>query len=108
MTTVSLAEANVLITGGSDGIGLALARRFLDAGSKVLVTGRNQDRLRLAQNKHAQLRVRVNDVSSPADRVALAEYVRDQMPGLNILINNAGFSAGCRLLPRLSNGAHAR
>jgi uncharacterized oxidoreductase len=37
--------AQVLITGGSDGIGLGLARRFVAAGARVLITGRSAEKL---------------------------------------------------------------
>jgi 3-oxoacyl-[acyl-carrier protein] reductase len=39
---------NIIITGGSDGIGLAMARKFIAAGANVLITGRNAERLEAA------------------------------------------------------------
>ena len=41
----SLKEKNVLITGGTSGIGLAIAKRCLAEGANVLITGRNSSRL---------------------------------------------------------------
>ena len=45
-------DAKVLITGGSDGIGLALAELLLQEGAKVAIVGRNQERL---DGQHARL-----------------------------------------------------
>jgi uncharacterized oxidoreductase len=86
---ISLNSANVLITGGSEGIGRGLAARFVAAGARVLVTGRSKEKLDAAV---AELGVEtlVNDISSPKSRERLACHVRDLMPGINILINNAG------------------
>ncbi|HTY49713.1 MAG TPA: SDR family NAD(P)-dependent oxidoreductase, partial [Steroidobacteraceae bacterium] len=86
---ITINSANVLITGGSEGIGRGLAARFAAAGARVLVTGRSREKLERAAS---ELRVEtlVNDLSRAAEREALARHVREAMPGLNILINNAG------------------
>jgi|SRR5450432_30946 uncharacterized oxidoreductase len=81
---------NTLITGGATGIGLALAERFLKAGSRVTVCGRREQALREAQAKNPGLKTHVCDVGSPAERVALLEWARREMPNLNVLVNNAG------------------
>jgi len=85
-----LSNANVLITGGSDGIGKSLAKRFLDAGSRVIVTGRNAEKLQKAAGEMPELEFLVNDMASADDREYLAAYIKENMPGINILINNAG------------------
>jgi uncharacterized oxidoreductase len=87
---VKLDFANVLITGGSAGIGLALAARFLASGARVLVTGRSKEKLDYAAAKHPGLKTLVSDIGNEADRETLARHVMDKMPGLNVLINNAG------------------
>jgi len=84
------ASANVLITGGSEGIGLGLARRFRDAGAQVMVTGRSIDKLDAAASATPGLLTVVNDIGLPGEREALAAHVLNAMPGLNVLINNAG------------------
>jgi len=86
---ISINSANVLITGGSEGIGRGLAARFAAAGARVLVTGRSREKLERAAS---ELRVEtlVNDLSRAAEREALARHVSEAMPGLNILVNNAG------------------
>jgi len=83
-------DANVLITGGSTGIGLGLAQRFLAAGSRVLVTGRDRARLQQAAAQHPGLETLASDIADADAREQLAQQVRDVMPGLNVLVNNAG------------------
>lgn len=53
----------VLITGGASGIGFALAERFLQAGSKVIICGRREDKLRQAKGKHPEMDIRLCDVA---------------------------------------------
>jgi uncharacterized oxidoreductase len=80
----------VLITGGSEGIGRALAVQFHRSGARVLVTGRSADKLGGASSALPKLETFVSDISRPDEREQLAQHVREVMPGLNILINNAG------------------
>lgn len=79
-----------MITGGATGIGLALARRFQQAGSTVLAVGRREDKLREAQQQLPGLHIRVCDVALATERVALVEWARREYPQLNVLVNNAG------------------
>ncbi len=86
---------NILITGGATGIGLALAERFLKAGSQVTVCGRREAALREAQAKNPNLKdlglqTRVCDVGRPDERIKLMEWAKAQKPGFNVLVNNAG------------------
>lgn len=87
----------VLITGGASGIGWALAERFLQAGSQVLICGRRADKLQEAQQQYPQLQVRPCDVGQASDRVALLEWVRTEFPQVNVLINNAGIQRRVQL-----------
>lgn len=87
---MQLSGNTVLITGGSSGIGLAMAAEFLKAGSTVLICGRSETRLREARSKYPALKTRVCDVSRDEDRAALLEWVGDEFPELNVLVNNAG------------------
>ncbi len=87
---MDISRASVLITGGTSGIGAGLATRFLAVGAKVLVTGRDQEKLTVMANSHPGLLTFESDIGHPEDREALAKHVREMMPGLNIVINNAG------------------
>ncbi len=87
---MNLTSSSILITGGSEGIGLALAERFLKAGSTVIVCGRREEVLREAQQKHPQLHIRVCDVANEQARIELFKWATTEFPNLNVLINNAG------------------
>ena len=87
---MNLSHNTVLLTGGASGIGLALAVRFLNAGSEVLIVGRRADKLAEAQQRHPVLRTRVCDMASPAERIELVRWAKAEFPRLNVLVNNAG------------------
>jgi uncharacterized oxidoreductase len=87
----------VLITGGGSGIGFALAERFIQAGSQVVICGRREYRLKEAQSKYPQLGIRMCDVAKPAERTALFDWVTQTYPGLNVLVNNAGIQQPIQL-----------
>ena len=80
----------VFVTGGATGIGLAIVEHFLEAGSEVAICGRREDVLKEVRSKHPGLKIRVCDVTSPVERLALREWAARELPGLNILVNNAG------------------
>lgn len=81
----------VLITGGSAGIGLEIARKFLAEGNHVIITGRNKERLTAAAEQLGGNVIAITfDVSNAADVEVLVKQVTQNFPNLNILINNAG------------------
>ena len=79
----------VLITGGATGIGLALAEALLQEGSKVLICGRHEGKLREAQRLNPSLKTKICDITLEADRQALVEWAVEEH-GVNVLVNNAG------------------
>jgi len=84
-------DNTVLITGGSAGIGLALAQRFITEGNHVIITGRDQNRLNEAAAKLGNKVTAIAfDVSKPKDVTALVKRLTAEFPNLNVLINNAG------------------
>jgi uncharacterized oxidoreductase len=87
---MKLAGRTVLITGGSAGIGLAFALKFLELGNEVIVTGRRQAVLDQVKAKYPKLRTIQSDVADPAQIAALATRVRADFPKLDVLMNNAG------------------
>jgi uncharacterized oxidoreductase len=83
-------SANVLITGGSDGIGRGLAARYLATGAKVLITGRNAEKLEKAARELPGILTFANDIARVEAREALASHVQSHLPRLDVVINNAG------------------
>jgi len=94
---MDLGGNSILITGGATGIGLAFAERFLKAGSEVAICGRREEKLNEAREQFPKLRTRVCDIAVDRDRVLLAEWAASELPGLNVLVNNAGVQNRLRL-----------
>jgi NAD(P)-dependent dehydrogenase (short-subunit alcohol dehydrogenase family) len=95
----------VLITGGGSGIGLAAARKFLEEGARVAITGRNEEKLREAAASLAggdSLLAWAADVAEPAQVEALVRRVTERFGAIDILINNAGTNLKERTLRELT------
>lgn len=95
---MKLSGNTILITGGSAGIGLAFAERFLKAGNTVIVTGRRENVLQNAKEKFPNLITRVSDLSTESERVSLFDWVTETYPEVNVLVNNAGIQQRYNLL----------
>lgn len=80
----------ILITGGSKGIGLALAQKFLSLDNEVIITGRNEVDLENVAKKHPDIHIYRCDLSIKSDIENLVLYLQKEHGDLNILINNAG------------------
>jgi uncharacterized oxidoreductase len=87
---MNLTGRTILITGGSAGIGLAFALKFLELGNEVIVTGRRQAVLDEVNAKHPKLHTIQSDVANPTQIAALAARVKADFPKLDVLMNNAG------------------
>jgi len=87
---MKLTRRTILITGGSAGIGLAFALKFLELGNEVIVTGRRQAVLDQVKAKRPKLHTMQSDVADPAQIAALAARVKSDFPKLDVLMNNAG------------------
>lgn len=86
---MDLQGKRIIVTGGSSGIGFALAHAFADAGGHVVITGRSEARLKEAAASHEKLTGMVCDVTRDDQIVALREHM-DAGGGTDILVNNAG------------------
>jgi short-subunit dehydrogenase len=86
-----------VLTGGSSGIGWYLATKLVSAGAYVVVTARRWERLqqlRLAVgNPRRRLIAIAGDVADPEHRETLIERAREELGGIDLLINNAGIGA---------------
>jgi NAD(P)-dependent dehydrogenase (short-subunit alcohol dehydrogenase family) len=89
-----LAGKIAVITGGSSGLGLATAKRFVDEGAYVFITGRRQSELDTAVNEIGRNVTGVqSDVSKLADLDKLYAVVKDKKGKLDIVFANAGTGA---------------
>ena len=89
-----------LVTGGSRGIGLMIARGLVEAGADVIVSSRKSADVQGAAEQLQQLgscEAMPGDVSSPEGAAALGAAVRERFPALDVLVNNAGATWGAPL-----------
>ena len=84
------ARGSILVTGGSKGIGLAIARRFLAEGFATVVCARNAGALEAARAGAPGLHALECDMTVAADVARLAERVGDLVGVPDVLVNNAG------------------
>src|SRR5437588_6843152 len=94
---MKLTGRTILITGGSAGIGLAFALKFVELGNEVIVTGRRQAVLDEVKAKYPKLHTIQSDVANPAQIAALAVRVKADFPKLDVLMNNAGIMLSMNL-----------
>jgi len=88
---VDYAGKNVVITGGTSGFGFTTARLLTDGGARVLITGRDPDRLAAARERLGGAVVAVrSDAASTADIEALADRVKAEFGTVDALFVNAG------------------
>jgi len=97
MTTAPLAGRAALITGASQGLGLAIARAYVEAGASVMMCARDSALLEQARAEVAALATsgqrviaQSADVSNPRDVENLAAATLAAFPDLQVLVNNAG------------------
>lgn len=90
----SLSGRTVLITGGSRGLGLALAREMAGRGARLAICGRDPESLERARTSLARLGAEVIavpcDVTDQGSVQGLVEQVRGRLGPIDVLINNAG------------------
>src|SRR5690348_13351896 len=88
-----------LVTGGTTGLGLAIAERFGAEGARVVITGRDRD---LGERAEAGLgsgaRFLAADAADPEAVAASVRAAADHLGGLDVLVNNAGVGVTARLL----------
>jgi len=87
-----MTDNTILITGGTSGIGRALAEAFHDRGNRVIVTGRRQAMLDEIVSERPQITGLQLDLNNPGSVNGAAAVVRQRFPDLDVLIANAGIS----------------
>lgn len=89
-------QKTILITGSTDGIGLATARKLAEQGHRVLLHGRSESRLAAAEKQVADIEANamagsyVADLSNLSAVETLARSIAAEHESLDVLINNAG------------------
>jgi len=91
----NLSGRAALVTGGSKGLGKAMARGFAEAGANVVISSRHEDELKKAQAEIGEgLNIKVSyliaDMTDRAEVKKLAEKALQEMGRIDILVNNAG------------------
>lgn len=94
---MNLKNATALITGGSSGIGLAIAQSLAEAGSRVAITGRDEGRLKEAAKTVSAHAIKA-DVGSEEDVKRTYREFFDKFGHLDILVNSAGFGVRRQLV----------
>jgi uncharacterized oxidoreductase len=87
---MKLSNRTVLVTGGTEGIGLGMAEAFHRSGSRIIVCGRDRKKLSMVRKKFPEITVLSCDAGDIRQRENLAAEVLHRFPELDILVNNAG------------------
>ncbi len=94
--SLDLSGKTTLITGGSRGLGKAIARAFAAHGADVIICGRKQENLDKAvqefQNAGHTVETHVTNVGKPDQVAQLFEKIRADVEKLDILVNNVGMN----------------
>jgi NAD(P)-dependent dehydrogenase (short-subunit alcohol dehydrogenase family) len=91
---MSLHQTLAVVTGGSSGLGFAAAERFVSEGARVVISGRNEEKLqRAAEQLGDQALPVVADAASPDDMQRLFQTAVDHFQcNVNVVVANAGVS----------------
>ncbi len=95
-----LSGRTALVTGGSSGIGLEMAKGLLQNGARVIIASRSRRKLDEALTEladHPEAAAIEFDITAAADRQRLATEVEQRFGSLYLLINNAGANWGAKL-----------
>lgn len=87
-----LENKTAIVTGGSSGIGRAVAERFAKEGARVLIVGRKEDALRETAATSDKISYVVGDITKTETIERIMQAVEERFNGqLDILVNNAGW-----------------
>jgi NADP-dependent 3-hydroxy acid dehydrogenase YdfG len=87
---VDLKDKVAVITGASSGFGKETAKAFHEAGSRVIITGKNETRLKQAQEELDGVDAVQSDATDPDSWDSLYRYVEKKFGSIDVLVNNAG------------------
>jgi 3-oxoacyl-[acyl-carrier protein] reductase len=89
---ISLANKAAIVTGAGRGIGLAVARKLVEAGAGVLLVDIDESALREATAEISGVATLVGDLSDPAFPDAITAKTLDEFGSIDIVVNNAGYT----------------
>ena len=94
---MKLRNDKILVFGGGSGIGKAVAKRFIDAGARVLITGRGEEKLKEAAEEinSKDLFYKVFDITDICGHKVIFEYAEKILDGVNGFVNAAGICSDC-------------
>ena len=87
---MNLSGNTILITGGTSGIGLELAKAFRAKGNDVVVSGRREHLLKKIETKHSGIVGQRLDLADPSDIQRFAKDLIAERPEFNVVVHNAG------------------
>jgi uncharacterized oxidoreductase len=87
---MNISNKTVLITGGGSGIGFEAAKALSKKGNKVIIVGRNEEKLQQAAKQLNNVTAIACDIAVQADVENLVKQVKDNFSDLSVLVNNAG------------------
>jgi NAD(P)-dependent dehydrogenase (short-subunit alcohol dehydrogenase family) len=103
----SIKDKVALVTGGSRGIGLMIARGFVEAGAKVYISSRKKEVCEAVADELSSIGTCIPcpaDLSTTEGRALMVRTLSDNERSLNILVNNAGAAWGAPLAEYPENG----
>jgi 3-oxoacyl-[acyl-carrier protein] reductase len=94
---MDLKNANVLITGGSSGIGKEMARQLTESGASVVIAARTKNKLEEAAEDVGAIPIQC-DVGDEKQVKELIKQTNEKLDHYNVLINNAGYGSSAKLV----------
>ena len=87
---MNITNKTVLVTGGGSGIGFEIAGALSEKGNNVIITGRNEERLKEAASRLKNVSFIATDITSGSSVDTLVAHVKNVFGKIDVLINNAG------------------
>ncbi len=91
---MSFEGKSVIVTGGGSGIGLEVAKRFVERGANVVINGRDEEKLSAAAKEidpsGAHAAIVAGDIAKPETAKTVVATARERFGGVDVLVNNAG------------------
>jgi len=86
---MNISNKTILVTGGGSGIGFAIAKLFSEKGNKVIITGRDEQKLKAAAEQLSNVKYFVADITNSDNVDELLAFVVFDYGVIDVLVNNA-------------------